>query len=197
MSSTVRFDPPGVEGLVASGTLLSDAAERLGVPIALACGGVGACTTCAVRMLENPFALSEVTDAERRTLGDERLADGVRLGCQAYVRTGDCAAHVLEEPARGAAAGATAEEPPPAAGARERILEEFEQLPTADRLATAVELQLKAAGDLIGALVEVPLKAGEELFAAVFGAPKAPDDEPKKDGDGGSAEEPGSEEPHE
>lgn len=180
MTSQVRFDPPNVEGLVASGTTVAAAAERLGVPIELACGGAGECTSCAVRMIENPFALSEVTEAERRMLGDGRIAAGVRLACQAHIREGDCVVRVLGEKA-GGASGEDDEQP--TGGARERIFEEFESMPTADRLATAFELQLKAAGDLLGAIVEVPLKAGEELFASVFGdAKQQPENEPESQG---------------
>jgi ferredoxin len=185
MASTVKFDPPGVEGLVAAGTSVAAAAERLGVPIELACGGAGECTSCAVRMLDNPFALTEITESERRMLGDERIAEGVRLACQAHVRSGDCTARVISAPS-----GAD-EEPPPTAGAtRERILEEVAQLPVTDRLATAFEIQFKVAGDLLSTIVEVPLKAGEELFSTIFGS--APEN---KEGD--SSEESGSEARHE
>ena len=79
MASQVRFDPPNVDGLVAAGTTVAAAAERLGVGVTLDCGGVGECTSCAVQMVENPFALSEVVEAERRQLGEERIASGVRL----------------------------------------------------------------------------------------------------------------------
>jgi hypothetical protein len=102
----------------------------------------------------------------------------------------------------GKAEGAEGEgEEAPAGGARERILEEFEALPTADRLATALELQLKVAGDLLGAIVDVPLKAGEELLASVFGdAKQAPENEPESQGkEEDRAETPsgGTDTPHE
>src|SRR5262245_58353205 len=95
MASKVRFDPPNVEGLVAAGTTVSAAAERLGVGITLECDGVGECTSCAVQMVDNPFALDEVAEPERRQLGDERIASGVRLACQARIREGDCVIRVL------------------------------------------------------------------------------------------------------
>jgi len=179
MTSTVRFDPPGVEGLVASGTTLAAAAERLGVPIVLACGGVGECTSCAVRMLENPFALTEITSAERQHLGEARIAASERLACQSKVRSGDCVARVLDEHAGDAtesAEGAT-----PTAGAHERILEAFEELPTSDRVSTALELQLKVASDLLGAIVDVPLKAGSEFVSSIFG--KSESTSARDDGD--------------
>ena len=60
MASQVRFDPPKVEGLVAAETTVSAAAERLGVYVELACGGVGECTSCAIQTVENPFALADL-----------------------------------------------------------------------------------------------------------------------------------------
>src|SRR5437867_1388920 len=77
-----------------------------------------------------------------------------------------------------------------AAGARERILEEFAQLPTAERLSTAIELQLKVAGDLLTSIAEVPLKAGEELFASIFGSASEGSETESKGKEGDQAEKP-------
>lgn len=96
MASQIRFEPPGVDGLVASGTTIAAAAERLGVEIELRCGGKGECTTCAVRAVEEPFSLSPLTDAERRILSDADVAGGIRLGCQAKTGDADCTIHVLD-----------------------------------------------------------------------------------------------------
>jgi ferredoxin len=168
MTSQIRFDPPGVTGLVASGTSLADAAERLGAPLELECGGKGECTSCVVRMKENPFALDEVTEAERQMLGEERLFEGVRLACQAHVHMGDCVVEILGRPAPEPEEGDPVEGDPHA-----RILEAFEQLPTAVQLSTALELQLKVAGDLLGTLLETPMKVGEQVLSSIFGAPPA------------------------
>jgi ferredoxin len=173
MASQIRFDPPGVAGLVASGTSIAAAAERLGVEIELECGGRGECTTCAVRLVENPFALSEVTEAERKMLDEKRLFEGVRLACQAYVREGDCTVALLGHPS--AEADAAGE---PAGDPHARVIEAFEQLPTADQISTAIELQLKVAGDLLGTLVETPLRVGEQVLSSIFGpAPAANEQE--------------------
>ena len=96
MASQIRFEPPGVDGLVASGTTIAAAAERLGVAIELRCGGKGECTSCAVRAVEEPFSLSPLTDAERRILSETDVAGGIRLGCQAKTGDADCTIHVLD-----------------------------------------------------------------------------------------------------
>lgn len=96
MASQIRFEPNGVDGLVASGTSIAAAAERLGVAMELQCGGAGECTSCAVRIADGPFTLSPLTDAERRVLSEAEVGASLRLGCQARVGDSDCTVHVLE-----------------------------------------------------------------------------------------------------
>lgn len=178
MTSHIRFDPQQIDGLVAAGTTVAAAAERLGIDVELECGGRGECTSCAVRVLENPFSLSEVTDAERRQLTEAQLSESIRLGCQARVGEGECVVAVLHPaaPANGAQSETSGEPPPPDAGAREQIFEAFSSLPTGEQLSTAIELQLKVAGDLLGTIVETPLKVGEQLIDSFFGERKNQDD---------------------
>jgi ferredoxin len=180
MTSQIRFEPSGATGLVASGTTLAAAAERLGVPMALECGGAGECTSCAVRMRENPFALSEVTEAERRMLGEARLFEGLRLACQARVREGDCTVEVLTEPAPPSDDRQEGEGSATAGDAHARVIEAFEELPTAERLATAIELQVKVAGDLLETIIETPLKMGEQVLSSIFGAAPAANEPPSE-----------------
>jgi ferredoxin len=194
MTSQVRFDPPNVDCLVASGTTLAAAAERLGVPIDLACGGRGECDRCAVEVFEGADGLSSVTDAERRELSVERLAAGVRLACQARVQGADCAARVVEQPAE---AGRAAGEPDPVEAARARIRDAFSSLPTSEQLSTAIELQMQVAGDLLSAVVATPLALGERLFASLLGSTPPPPSEkaPGDDNQGTNDKDPSGGEP--
>lgn len=229
MASQIRFEPPGVDGLVASGTTIAAAAERLGVAIELRCGGKGECTTCAVRAVEEPFSLSPLTDAERRILSEADVAGGIRLGCQAKTGDADCTIHVLDVAERppmpesatgdvpsgegsdsreGACDGSSAKaggkrggfdwtwtsswgrstgecasgeskaEEDSAEGAaaldvdvddvRRRIFDAFSELPASERLAAALELNMKAATDLFGALFEGPFRAGEQALDSLL-----------------------------
>ena len=191
MASQVRFDPPGVDGLVAAGTTLAAAAERLGVPMALSCGGKGECTSCAVEVIENPFSLSEVTPAEQAMLGQERISSSVRLGCQATIRDGDCVLRVVGKPEDRAGAGeqATGERPEgcatsPIDDVKDRIMGVFAQLPSSEEVATTIDKQVKAAGGLIETFVAQPIKAGEEFLSSILGSPKtgeSSDKPPKQD----------------
>jgi ferredoxin len=165
MSSQIRFEPNNVDGLVAAGTTVAAAAERLGVHIELACGGHGECDSCRVVLVENPLSLSPLTEAEQRRLTAEQILASTRLACQARIGDGDCVVRVptvTERATEAHAGGATSDT------ARERIRETFASMPTGDRIAAIVEMQLQVASDLLGALVETPLRIGEQLFGSLF-----------------------------
>jgi adenylate cyclase len=66
---------------VAAGTTLLDASEHAGVALDCECGGVAACNSCRVQVLEGAANLSPMLDEERPFLD----ADDQRLGCQAAV----------------------------------------------------------------------------------------------------------------
>ena len=71
------FEPFDVE----TGTSLLDACEAAGVPMDCACGGVAACNSCRVCVLEGADHLSPLLDEEESFLDEP----GQRLGCQAMV----------------------------------------------------------------------------------------------------------------
>src|SRR5918998_2044035 len=83
-----KTEDGGRTGVVAEGTYLWDAAKRLGVRLPAECEGRGECDTCAVVVEEGATLLSSLTDAERRLLSPERLAEGERLACQTKVERG-------------------------------------------------------------------------------------------------------------
>jgi ferredoxin len=49
----------------------------------------GVCETCRVLVKEGEESLSEVNDQEKYTLGEEKIAQGFRLGCQIKVKSGN------------------------------------------------------------------------------------------------------------
>ncbi|HJU83631.1 MAG TPA: 2Fe-2S iron-sulfur cluster-binding protein [Holophagaceae bacterium] len=57
----------------------------VGLPVASACSGRGACGKCVLRILEGADALSPVDIHERLVLERNDAAPGERLGCQARV----------------------------------------------------------------------------------------------------------------
>jgi len=109
MNVQITFEPEGASGLVAEGTLIWEAAKRLGVSIRIDCRGRGECDSCAVAIDRGAALLSAATAAEERVLGPERLRhpDQVeRLACQAVLaRRGEITARlppVREEESSGA-----------------------------------------------------------------------------------------------
>lgn len=79
---SVRFEPDGMEVFVPAGTLLSRAAAAAGMPVEMPCGGVGTCGKCRVVV---SGSAGEPDDIERLRLGEQLLAEGVRLACRARV----------------------------------------------------------------------------------------------------------------
>ena len=88
---TVQFQPFGRQVVVPVGTLVSDAAERAGVPLSLPCGGHGKCGKCRATLLTGE--LSPPDDTEKQRLKPAELAEGVRLACVARVQS-NCALYV-------------------------------------------------------------------------------------------------------
>jgi len=73
---TLSFQPDGREVRVRRGTLISDAAQELGVDAALPCGGQGRCGRCKVRIESG-----EVRRRPSPHLKDEEIAQGWALAC--------------------------------------------------------------------------------------------------------------------
>jgi uncharacterized 2Fe-2S/4Fe-4S cluster protein (DUF4445 family) len=78
---TIDLEPVGRRIAVEPGTDLLSAAQRAGVDLVAACGGVGICGTCLVRLVTGKLTPPTLTEEEE--LGKERLAEGYRMACQA------------------------------------------------------------------------------------------------------------------
>jgi uncharacterized 2Fe-2S/4Fe-4S cluster protein (DUF4445 family) len=78
---TVDLEPIGRRIAVEPGTNLLSAAQRAGVDLVAACGGVGICGTCLVRLVAG--TLTPPTMTEEEELGTARIASGYRMACQA------------------------------------------------------------------------------------------------------------------
>jgi uncharacterized 2Fe-2S/4Fe-4S cluster protein (DUF4445 family) len=80
--SIVDLEPIGRRIEVDPKTDLLTAAQKAGVDLVSACGGVGICGTCRVRLVRG--TLSPMTLVEEDQLRPEEIAQGYRLACQAY-----------------------------------------------------------------------------------------------------------------
>ena len=80
------WQPLGRRVDVPPGTILTEAARLAGVELTATCGGAGLCEGCRVRVVAG--RLAPATSIEQAALGDEALAAGWRLACQAVVDAG-------------------------------------------------------------------------------------------------------------
>lgn len=93
----VRFVKEGLEVDVAVGTTILQAARAAHAPQGDRCGGVCACSTCHVYVVQGFDRTSEIEDEEYDILDkafDVRMTS--RLGCQAKV-TGDIDVEITDE----------------------------------------------------------------------------------------------------
>ena len=81
------------------GQTLLEIAEEHGVELDHACGGVCACSTCHVHVLEGAELLSEAEEDEEDRLDEARdLSLSSRLACQARILEGKAGGIVLRIP---------------------------------------------------------------------------------------------------
>ncbi len=85
----VFFTPIGQTAEVKADETLLDVARRAAVPLGNACGGIGICARCRVRIVEGAENLTAPTAIETRVSAQRGLDGDERLACQAVVK-GNC-----------------------------------------------------------------------------------------------------------
>jgi len=85
-TATVTFLPDDIRVRVPKGTCILDAALDNGIDLDHNCGGVCACSTCHVIVVEGMENLSAITEEEEEQLDEaEGLTLDSRLGCQSII----------------------------------------------------------------------------------------------------------------
>jgi len=154
-----KAEGEGRNGVVAEGTYLWAAVKRIGVRLPAECEGRGECDTCAVVVSEGATLLSGLTDAERKILSPERLAEGERLACQAKVEHGG---DVVLRPVPTTERAETAEE------AARDLREEFRRMSLKNKFATPVGIEADMAYETLVRAADIPCDLfgrGLELLA--------------------------------
>lgn len=77
----VDLQPVGRRIEVEPGVNLLEAAQKAGVDLVAACGGIGICSTCKVRLVKGQLTPLSLTEEE--LLSKDEIVQGVRLACQA------------------------------------------------------------------------------------------------------------------
>lgn len=140
----IRFETEEVEGAVAVGSYLIDAAKRVGVDIG--CDRLGLSDACAMMVKEGADLLTEPTKAEHEVLGKERLRGGERLGCQAKLN------------APGSMLVKTTEPLIPDVTIEEQFEKKFAELPLEEKVSQLLRLETMTFGDTFSFLLNSPYK---------------------------------------
>lgn len=85
----VLFLPSGKTLEVTAGTLLFDAACRVGLPVASSCSKEEVCGKCTMRVVEGSENLSPLSPHEQRLLQRDKKTPTDRVSCMTRV-DGDC-----------------------------------------------------------------------------------------------------------
>ena len=165
MSVSITFEPSGINGLVAEGTYLIDAARRMGAPLGAGCtAGKGECPSCVVSVKAGANLLSPPSLAEEQQLGAEHLDQSLRLACQVKIENhGDVVVMSATRPQTGPADVDTGSD----------VLKKFGTLPLGKKLATLMQLEAIAMSEAFDAAIEKPLAFGSKTFDTILGKAKA------------------------
>jgi len=163
MSVEITFQPTGLSGLVAEGIYLSDAARRMGVAMPAKCNGPD-CDSCLVSIVVGAQLLSFPTEAERKILGAEALAQQQRLACQALIESSG-ALIVTVSPKK--------EEPDNEPADPATMRKKFAELTLDKKITTLVQLEAVTMFEAFNAMVDKPLALGEKVFDRIFRKPNA------------------------
>ena len=164
MSVSITFEPSGINGLVAEGTYLIDAARRMGAPLGAGCtAGKGECPACVVSVKTGANLLSPPSLVEEQQLGTDHLDQTLRLACQVKIENhGDVVVMTATRPERPASVDTEAE-----------LTKRFGALPLGKKLATLMQLEAIAMSEAFDAAIEKPLALGSKTFDAIVAKTRA------------------------
>jgi len=164
MSVSITFEPSGINGLVAEGTYLIDAARRMGAPLGEGCtSGKGECPSCVVSVKAGANLLSAPSLAEEQQLGADQLDQSLRLACQVKIENhGEVVVMAATRPERSAPVDMGSE-----------LTKKFGALPLGKKLATLMQLEAITMSEAFDSAIEKPLAFGSKTFDKILGKKKA------------------------
>ena len=169
MSVSITFEPSGINGLVAEGTYLIDAARRMGAPLGAGCtAGKGECPSCVVSVKAGANLLSPPSVAEEQQLGAEHLDQSLRLACQVKIEThGEVVVLAATRPERSEPVDLGSD-----------LTKKFGALPLGKKLATLVQLEAITMSEAFDSAIEKPLAFGSKTFDSFLRKKKAKGEKP-------------------
>ena len=163
MTVSITFEPSGINGVVAEGTYLIDAARRMGAPLGAGCtAGKGECPACVVSVKAGADLLSPPSMAEEQQLGMEHLDQALRLACQVKIENhGDVVVMTATRPQQSEPVDTPSE-----------LTKKFGALPLGKKLATLMQLEAITMSEAFDSAIEKPLAFGSKTFDAIMGKAK-------------------------
>ena len=165
MSVSITFEPSGINGVVAQGTYLIDAARRMGAPLGAGCtAGKGECPACVVSVKTGAELLSPPSLVEENQLGAGQLDQSLRLACQVKIENhGDVVVMAAPRPQNRPTIDETEAE----------LRKKFGALPLTKKLATLVQLEAITMSEAFDSAIEKPLAFGSKTFDSIMGRARA------------------------
>jgi len=154
----IIFEPDKQAGLVAVGTYIVEAAERLGVKIVTECEKRGECDSCKVKILSGAELLSEPTKMEIQRLSIQQIQnEGERLACQAkIIKSGELTVMTFEQ-----------KKEEPKETSFEKFRKEFYDMPLDKKVAYLVELEAITLGETLAFVLNSPFKVFDMIVDAM------------------------------
>jgi len=144
----IKFERENLEGIVAVGTYLSDAARRFGIE--LQNEEFEEKFFSVVKIIKGNELLSAPTKTENELLSDERRKQGERLAEQAKIeKTGEIIIMSTEK---------KAEEKPTEQETQENYRKDFEALPLQKKISSLLELEAIALSETLSFIINSPSK---------------------------------------
>jgi len=145
----LKFENENRSGVVAVGSYLIDAANRLGVEVE--CEGRGESDLCAMKITQGRDLLSSPTAAEQTELGEQRLNAGERLSCQAKLeKAGEIVIMITQKNEEN--------KPETEEEKAKEYRKEFEELPLEKKIASLVELEFLTLSETFNFVLNSPFK---------------------------------------
>jgi ferredoxin len=192
----INFDSMGLEGVVAAGSYLHDAAKRLGVKIEGDCHDPETGHECVMRVGKGRNLLSPPTQTELELLSSQARRNGERLACQTIIeKPGELTIMSVKKK----------QEEPKVDPKSEGYKKEFEELPLEKKIAALVELEAIALGETFSYVLNSPYNAVGKVMEkmAEFGfkleradqEAKRPDEHKKEDAKKSARKKPAAKKP--
>lgn len=155
MEVELNFENQNRSGIVAVGSYLIDAANRLGVETE--CERRGESDLCAMKIKQGGELLSAPTAAEQAQLDEERLNAGERLSCQAKLeKAGEVVVMITQKNEDN--------KPETEEEKAKEYRKEFEEFPLEKKIASLVELELLTLSETFSFVLNSPYKIVEKAM---------------------------------